>query len=195
MGCHGFFLCRLKRLFLVGMVPLWARSIKKCGRQPLYVSFGWFGRKETRLLSKNGEFSVLRLKNSFVCNYWSWAKLFIDVGPLSLIDFFDWLGSKWGWVSFCNPSSSSLSPRGTSCILPLCFGLSFGRLFLLIYNRLLSFTYIYIYIYIYIKLETTLPTTFLSLFANTFANNLKRSLIKLKSQKSFKYSTSPFFRD
>ena len=40
------------------------------------------------------------MKNSIVCSYWSWTKLFIDEGLMSLIDFFNWLGTRWGWVSF-----------------------------------------------------------------------------------------------
>ena len=40
----------------------------------------------------NEELSIYRMKNSFVCSFWSWTKLYIDEGPLPLIDFFDWLG-------------------------------------------------------------------------------------------------------
>ena len=40
------------------------------------------------------ELSIQRMKNSFVCNLWSWTKLFIDEGPLLLINFFDWFGSR-----------------------------------------------------------------------------------------------------
>ena len=34
------------------------------------------------------------MKYFFVCNFWSWTKLYIDEGPNSLINFFDWLGSR-----------------------------------------------------------------------------------------------------
>ena len=40
------------------------------------------------------------MKNSFVCNFWSWTKSVINEGPLPLINFFDWLGSSLldeGW--------------------------------------------------------------------------------------------------
>ena len=50
--------------------------------------------RKKRIMFDNEEFSVHRLKYSFVCSLWSWTKLYIDVGPLSLIDFFDWLGSR-----------------------------------------------------------------------------------------------------
>ena len=37
--------------------------------------------------------STQRLKNSLVCNLLSWANSSIVVGPLSLYNFVDWLGS------------------------------------------------------------------------------------------------------
>ena len=43
---------------------------------------------------ENKEFSIQRLKYSFVSNFWSWAKPCIDEGPTSLINFFDWLDSR-----------------------------------------------------------------------------------------------------
>ena len=39
------------------------------------------------------------LKHSFVCNLWSWTKIFID-GSLSFISFVHWLSSFLGWVLF-----------------------------------------------------------------------------------------------
>ena len=44
-----------------------------------------------RIAFKNGDFSIQRLKNFFVCSFWCWTKGFIDVGPLYLINF-DWEG-------------------------------------------------------------------------------------------------------
>ena len=41
------------------------------------------------------------MKKSFVCNLFSWAKSCLEVGPLSLINFVDWLDSCWGLVSVC----------------------------------------------------------------------------------------------
>ena len=55
--------------------------------------------------------------------------------PLPLINFFDWLGSRRGpGSSFCILSSFLFLPLGVSCILPVCFGLTFRCLFLLIYK-------------------------------------------------------------
>ena len=39
-------------------------------------------------------------EKSFVCNFWSWVKLFINEEPLPLINFFDWLGFRRGLVRF-----------------------------------------------------------------------------------------------
>ena len=41
----------------------------------------------------NEVLSIQIMKNSFICNLFSWAKSSIVVGPLSLINFVDWLGS------------------------------------------------------------------------------------------------------
>ena len=55
----------------------------------------WMVWKErNRIAFNNEELSIQRMKNSFVCSFWSWTKLFIDERPLSLINFFDWLGSR-----------------------------------------------------------------------------------------------------
>ena len=40
----------------------------------------------------NEGFSIQRMKVFFVCNLWSWTKLFIDEHPLPLINFLI------GWV-------------------------------------------------------------------------------------------------
>ena len=41
----------------------------------------------------NEVLSIQKMKNSFVCNLFSWTKLCLDGGPRSLINFVDWLGS------------------------------------------------------------------------------------------------------
>ena len=46
----GSFLFRLEIPLLDGVALTWARSVERCGRQPLCVFFGRFGRKEIRLL-------------------------------------------------------------------------------------------------------------------------------------------------
>ena len=41
------------------------------------------------LVFENEDFSIQRLKYSFVCNLWSWSKLCIAEGPNSLINYFE----------------------------------------------------------------------------------------------------------
>ena len=50
-------------------------------------------KERNRIAFDNEDFSIHRLKNSFVCNLWSWTKLVVNEGPLSLLSFFDWLGT------------------------------------------------------------------------------------------------------
>ena len=55
----------------------------------------WSIWKERNLLAfGNEELSLRRLKYSFVCNLWSWIRVFIVLSPSSLVSFFEWLDSK-----------------------------------------------------------------------------------------------------
>ena len=58
------------------------------------------GIERNMLAFDNVELLVQRLKNSFVCNLWSWSRVFVDVGPTSLISFINWQGSKRRQVKF-----------------------------------------------------------------------------------------------
>ena len=49
--------------------------------------------RRNRIVFGNVELSIQRLRSSFVCNLWSWAKGFIYKGPLTLISFLDRVGS------------------------------------------------------------------------------------------------------
>ena len=50
-------------------------------------------KERNRIVFDNEVLSIQRLKNSFICNLFSWAKSSIVVGPLTLFNFADWLGS------------------------------------------------------------------------------------------------------
>ena len=55
----------------------------------------WSVWKERNLLAfGNEEFSLHRLKYSFVCNIWFWVRVSIVLSPSSFVSFLDWLGSK-----------------------------------------------------------------------------------------------------
>ncbi|WKA03436.1 hypothetical protein VitviT2T_021543 [Vitis vinifera] len=58
------------------------------------LSLFWTVWKErNRIVFDNEALSIQRLKNSFVCNIFSWSKSCLDGEPCSLINFVDWLGS------------------------------------------------------------------------------------------------------
>ena len=55
----------------------------------------WTMSKERNLLTFDNEgLPIQILKNSFICNLWSWSKVFVDMNLNSLVNFIDWLGSK-----------------------------------------------------------------------------------------------------
>ena len=47
-----------------------------------------------KVVFKEEELSIQRLKNSFVYFLWSETKLFIKDGPSTLVDFIDWVGTR-----------------------------------------------------------------------------------------------------
>ena len=51
-------------------------------------------KERNKITFTNEDISIQMMKYSFVCNLWSWSKSYLDVGPLPLINFFDWLGSR-----------------------------------------------------------------------------------------------------
>ena len=55
--------------------------------------FWMIWKERNRIVFGNEDLSIQKMKNSFVCNLWFWAKSCLDVGPFSLINFVDWLGS------------------------------------------------------------------------------------------------------
>ena len=52
----------------------------------------WKGRNKLAF-EGGGGLDIQKLKNSFVCNLWSWARLYIGEESLSLIGFLEWLAS------------------------------------------------------------------------------------------------------
>ena len=65
--------------------------------------------------------SIQSLKSSFVYFLWSETKLFIKDGLLTLVDFIDWVGSCWGWGSFCTSVlGNRFVPAGEQGMFLLC---------------------------------------------------------------------------
>ena len=65
----------------------------------------WTVWKKRNRLAFRGVLDIQKLKNFFVCNLWSLARLYIGEESLSLIGFLEWLASTYGvvrlfWLSF-----------------------------------------------------------------------------------------------
>ena len=86
--------CLVKKT-LLGWHELFVGKARKKAWQVAPLCIFWTMWKERNLIAfDNEELSFQILKNSFVCNLWSWSKVSIDMNPISLISFIDWLGSK-----------------------------------------------------------------------------------------------------
>ena len=50
-------------------------------------------KERNRIAFREGVLNVQKLKNIFVCNLWSWAKLYVGEEAFSLIGFLEWMAS------------------------------------------------------------------------------------------------------
>ena len=73
--------------------PFVGKARKKSWKVAFLCIFWTVWKERNMLAFDNAEFSVQRMKNSFVYNLWSWSRVSIDMGHFSL-SFIDWLGSK-----------------------------------------------------------------------------------------------------
>ena len=66
---------------------------KKIWKSILLCIFWTVWKEMNRLAFREGSLAVQKLKNSFVCDLWSWARLYIGEELFSLIGFLEWLAS------------------------------------------------------------------------------------------------------
>ena len=101
--------CSLKETFLGWHRSFMGKACKKVWQAGPLCIF-WTVWKERNLLSfDNEELSIQRLKNSFVCNLWSWFRVSVDMNHFSLVSFMVRLIVRAGDVFCFFPSSSGLS--------------------------------------------------------------------------------------
>ena len=65
----------------------------KTWRAAPFCLFWTVWKEKNMIVFYNEVLLIQRMKNSFVCNLFSWAKSCLDGGPRSLINFVDWLSS------------------------------------------------------------------------------------------------------
>ena len=76
------------------------KARKKAWQETPLCIFWTMWKERNLIVFDNEELSSQKLKNSFVCNLWSWFRMSVDVCHVSLVSFFDWLGFKGGQVMF-----------------------------------------------------------------------------------------------
>ena len=80
---------------LLGWHEAFVGKTRKKAWQMAPLCIFWLVWKERNLLAFGNEvLSLQKLKHSFVCNLWSWVRVFIVLSLFSLVSFFEWLGSK-----------------------------------------------------------------------------------------------------
>ena len=90
-----FSLCGIVKETLLRWHGVFVGKARKKAWQMAPLCIFWSVWKERNLLAfGNKEFSLQRLKYSFVCNLWYWVRVSIVLSPSSLVSFLDWLGSK-----------------------------------------------------------------------------------------------------
>ena len=85
-------LCSVRETLLGWYGSFVGKKLKKAWKLATLCLFWAVWKERNRIAFDNEEFLVHRLKYSFVYSFWFWTKLYIDVGPLPLIEFFDRLG-------------------------------------------------------------------------------------------------------
>ena len=80
------------------MLFSWRGSFVGKKRKKIWTSipfciFWTVWKERNRLAFRGGFLSIQKLKNSFVCNLWSWARVYIGEESSSLLGFLEWLAS------------------------------------------------------------------------------------------------------
>ena len=92
-GVQWVFPETVKEVLLSWRGPIVGKKGKKIWKSiPLYI-FWTLWKERNRLPFRGGVIAIQKLKNSFICNLWCWARLYSGENSLSLIGFLEWLAS------------------------------------------------------------------------------------------------------
>ncbi|KAJ9692984.1 hypothetical protein PVL29_011901 [Vitis rotundifolia] len=69
------------------------RKRKRIWNSILLCIFWTVWKERNRLAFRGGHLDIQKLKNSFVCNLWSWARVYMGEETSSLLDFLEWLAA------------------------------------------------------------------------------------------------------
>ena len=93
-GVHWVFPETVKKVLLSWRGPFVGKKRKKIWKSiPLYI-FWTVWKERNRLAFRGGVLAIQKLKNSFICNLWCWARMYIGGEPLSILGFLEWLATR-----------------------------------------------------------------------------------------------------
>ncbi|KAJ9671525.1 hypothetical protein PVL29_025297 [Vitis rotundifolia] len=92
-GAQWVFPERVKEVLDSWRGPFVGKKRKKIWTSIPLCIFWTIWKERNRLAFRGGSIAIQRLKNSFVCNLWSWAKVYMGEESSSLLGFLEWLAA------------------------------------------------------------------------------------------------------
>ncbi|RVX06988.1 LINE-1 retrotransposable element ORF2 protein [Vitis vinifera] len=92
-GANWVFLEKVKDMLVSWRGPFVGRKRKRIWTSIQLCIFWTVWKERNRLAFRGGSLAIQKLKNSFVCNLWSWARVYMGEESSSLIGFLEWLAA------------------------------------------------------------------------------------------------------
>ncbi|RVX01805.1 hypothetical protein CK203_024318 [Vitis vinifera] len=92
-GANWVFPERVKDMLVSWRGPFVGRKRKRIWTSIPLCIFWTVWKERNRLAFRGGSLAIQKLKNSFVCNLWSWARVYMGEESSSLIGFLEWLAA------------------------------------------------------------------------------------------------------
>ena len=83
----------VKEVLLSWRGPFVGKKRKKIWNSIPLCIFWTVWRERNRLAFRGGFLAIQKLKNSFICNLWSWARVYMEEESSSLLGFLEWLAA------------------------------------------------------------------------------------------------------
>ena len=92
-GANWVFPEKVKDMLVSWRGPFVGRKRKRIWTSIPLCIFWTVWKERNRLAFRGGSLAIQKLKNSFVCNLWSWARVYMGEESSSLIGFLEWLAT------------------------------------------------------------------------------------------------------
>ncbi|RVX09054.1 hypothetical protein CK203_013954 [Vitis vinifera] len=90
-GVNWVFPEKVKEMLVSWRGPFVGRKRKRIWTSIPLCIFWTVWKERNRLAFRGGSLAIQKLKNSFVCNLWSWARVYMGEESSSLLGFLEWL--------------------------------------------------------------------------------------------------------